>query len=51
MNPPKPQKVVLLILAALLLGAWALIIYMATIVTQSMLDTLSYIVDLAQLSP
>lgn len=46
----KPQKSLLLALAALLLGAWAIIIWVATLVTQSMLDTLSYIIELAQMS-
>ena len=49
MDPSKPQKVVLLILGALMLVAWALIIWIATIVTQTMLETLAYIVELAQL--
>lgn len=51
MEPTKPQKVVLYVVAAFTLGAWALIIWIATIVTQTALDTLSYIVDLAQYSP
>lgn len=45
----KPQKVVVAVLLALLAGAWALVIFVATIVTQTMLDTLSYIIELAQL--
>lgn len=51
MEPTKPQKVVLIVLAAFMLSAWALIIWIATIVTKTALDTLSYIVDLAQYSP
>lgn len=51
MEPSKPQKVVLLVLGALVTGAWALIIWIATIVTQTMLSTLSYIVDLSQMTP
>lgn len=51
MNPAKPQKVVLLVLAALLVGAWALIIFVAIQVTQTALETLSYIVELAQMTP
>lgn len=50
MEPSKPQKVVLLILAGMVTGAWALIIWIATIVTQSMLETLNYIVELANMN-
>jgi hypothetical protein len=34
-----------------MLAAWALIIWVATVVTQTALDTLAYIVDLAQYKP
>lgn len=51
MEPAKPQKVVLVVLAAFMVCSWALVIWIATIVTQTALDTLSYIVDLAQYSP
>lgn len=51
MEPLKPQKVVLILMAGLLAGAWTLIIWVATIVTNTMLDTLSYIVDLSQMTP
>ena len=51
MEPTKPQKVVFVILAAFMLCAWALVIWIATVVTQTALDTLAYIVDLAQYSP
>jgi len=51
MEPTKPQKVVLLVLAAIMVCAWALIIWIATVVTQTALETLQYIVDLAQYSP
>jgi len=50
MEPSKPAKSVLVVLGALVLVAWALIIWVATIVTQNMLDTLRYIMELAQLS-
>jgi hypothetical protein len=50
MEPTKPAKILLLVLAVFMLAAWALIIMVATVVTQSMLDTLSYIVELAQMS-
>jgi hypothetical protein len=49
METSKPQKVVLLILGAFLLVAWALIIWVATVVTQTALETLQYIIELAQL--
>jgi hypothetical protein len=50
MEPSKPAKVVLLILGAFMLAAWALIIWAAYIITLQALDTLNYIVELAQLS-
>lgn len=50
MEPSKPAKIVLVALGAFVLVAWALIIWVATIVTQTMLDTLRYIVEIAQLS-
>lgn len=49
MEPSRPQRIVLLLLGALMLAAWAIIIWVATVVTQTMLSTLTYIVDLAQL--
>lgn len=51
MEPTKPQKIVLLVLAAFMIAAWALIIWIATVVTQTALETLQYIVDLAQMTP
>jgi hypothetical protein len=51
MEPSKPAKVVLLALGGFIVAAWALIIWVATIVTQTMLDTLQYIVDLSQMKP
>lgn len=50
METNKPQRIVLLIIGALMLAGWALIIWVATLVTQTALDTLQYIVDLAQMS-
>lgn len=49
MKPTVPDKIVLLLLGALLLFGWALIIWIATVVTQSQLSTLHYIVELAQM--
>lgn len=51
MEPAKPQKVVLIVLAGLMVFAWALVIWIATVVTRTALETLAYIVDLAQYSP
>jgi hypothetical protein len=47
MEPTKPQRIVLLIIAFAMTVGWAIIIWVATIVTQTMLDTLAYIVELA----
>lgn len=51
MEPTKPQRAVLAVLGAFLVGAWALIIWVATEVTRTALETLQYIVDLAQMTP
>ena len=50
MEPSKPAKVILLIVGAFMLVAWALIIWVATVVTQTALETLQYIIELAQLT-
>jgi len=50
MEPRKPGAGVLFALGILLLCAWALIIYMAVVVSHTLIDTLSYIVELAQMS-
>lgn len=50
MEPSKPAKLVLLVLGAFMLVAWALIIWVATVVTQTALETLDYIIRLAQMS-
>jgi hypothetical protein len=49
MEPTKPQRIVWIVLAAFMVVGWALIIWVATEVTQTALDTLSYIVELAQM--
>lgn len=51
MDLTKPQKVVLLIIALVTIGAWALIIFVATVVTRTALESLAYIVELAQFTP
>jgi hypothetical protein len=50
MDPTKPEKILLLFLAGILVAAWAIIIWVATVVTQTMLSTLQYIVDLSQMN-
>jgi hypothetical protein len=50
MEPTRPARIVWLMLAALMVAAWALIIWVATEVTRTALETLQYIVDLAQMS-
>jgi hypothetical protein len=50
MEPSRPHRIVLLLLGAFMLVAWALIIWVATVVTSTMLNTLTYIVDLAQMN-
>lgn len=49
MEPTKPAKSVLIILFTLLVAAWALVIWVATVVSQTMVETLTYIVELAQM--
>jgi len=51
METTKPGKIVLLILGVLMLAGWALVIWVAMQVTHAALDTLAYIVDLAQYTP
>ena len=51
MEPLKPQKIVLAVVGAAMLAGWALVIWVAAQVTQTALETLSYIVDLAQYTP
>jgi hypothetical protein len=49
MEPTRPARIVWLMLAGLMVAAWALIIWVATEVTRTALETLQYIVDLAQM--
>lgn len=51
MEPTRPARAVWIFLAALMVGAWGLIIWIATEVTRTALETLQYIVDLAQMTP
>lgn len=50
MEPSKPVKTVLAILALAMCACWALLIWIATVVTDTMLRVLQYIVELAQMS-
>jgi hypothetical protein len=50
MEPTKPVKLVLLILGLAMCACWALLIYVASVVTDTMLRVLEYVVELAQLS-
>lgn len=51
METSKPGKIVLVIIGVLLLAGWALVIWVAMLVTHTALETLAYIVDLAQYTP
>jgi hypothetical protein len=50
MNPSKPAAIVLIILVAMLVAAWALIIWVALQVSTVVLDTLNMIVELAAMT-
>lgn len=50
MEPTKPVRAVLWILGLAMCACWALLIWIATIVTDTMLRVLAYVVELAQLS-
>jgi hypothetical protein len=50
MNPSKPAVVVLMILVAMLVAAWALIIWVALQVSTVVLDVLNMIVELAAMT-
>lgn len=51
MEPTKPWKSLLLVLGLAMCACWALLIWIATVVTDTMLRVLQYIVELAQMSP
>lgn len=50
MEPTKPVRAVLWILGIAMCACWALLIWIATIVTDTMLRVLAYVVELAQMS-
>ena len=49
MEPKKPERAVLVFLAVFLGAAWIALIYLAVIVTETVVAMLEYVVDLAQL--
>jgi hypothetical protein len=49
MSNGKTHAFILLVLAGLMVAAWAILIWIASIVTGSMLSTLHYIVELSQM--
>jgi predicted metal-binding membrane protein len=51
MEPTAPKRIVWILLAVLMVLAWALIIWVATEVTRTALEQLQYIVELAQYTP
>lgn len=51
MKPLKPAVGVLVFLALLMVACWALIIWMAVVVSETLLNMLGYIVDLAAMTP
>jgi hypothetical protein len=50
MEPTKPARIILLVLGLAMCACWALLIYVASVVTDTMLRVLEYVVQLAQLS-
>lgn len=51
MSTYKPQKVALIALAVALVIAWAIVINIAIVISETMLQTLELIVELAAISP
>jgi uncharacterized protein involved in exopolysaccharide biosynthesis len=49
MNPKSPNRSVWIFLALFLAVCWAALIYLAVIVTETVVAMLEYVVDLAQL--
>lgn len=50
MEPAKPAVIVLVVLGLATCAAWALLIWIASTVTDTMLRVLEYVVELAQMS-
>lgn len=49
MGVSKSWGAVLVVLIVLLAAAWALVLWMAVVVSETLINTLSYIVELAQM--
>jgi hypothetical protein len=49
MEPHKPERAVWIFLAVFLTAAWAAIVFLAVMVTETVVAMLEYVVDLAQL--
>jgi hypothetical protein len=50
MNPKRAQKVLALVAILLTAGAWTLVLWMGVVVSELLLKTLEYIVDLAAIT-
>jgi hypothetical protein len=50
MKTTNAQKVLALVVILLTAGAWSLVLWMGIVVSELLLDTLSYIVDLAAIT-
>lgn len=50
MEPAKPARIVLVILGLATCSAWALLMWIASVITDTMLRVLQYVVELAQMS-
>lgn len=49
MEPSKPARSVWIVLVVLLAAAWVALVWLAVIVTETVVAMLEYVVDLAQL--
>ena len=49
MEPNKPAVIILVVLGVAMVACWALLIWIATVVTDTMLRVLAYVVELAQM--
>jgi hypothetical protein len=49
MEPKKPERAVWIFLAVFLAAAWGAIVFLAILVTETVVAMLEYVVDLAQL--
>lgn len=49
MEPTKPARAVWIFLAVFFAAAWVALIYLAVVVTETVVAMLKYVVDLAQL--